>query len=208
MYLVNKYYIIMEYLGYIVADRKLNNIKDFVGFSNDLPLLDSTKPVLVVGLKRAKNILGEKFNILDKRISNNVYWTFKKTEKRDDFENDLSLFYKICIENVVHEVKYYYVNFINLKYSKVKKMHNILFSDDKKYIYINNNMIYVLYEKNVLGLSLSLLKYCGIDNKKILEKLKNNKNNKIYGQNSNLARKVKRELRNSEYIIPYFMSIE
>lgn len=59
MYLVNKYYIIMEYLGYIVADRKLNNIKDFVGFSNDLPLLDSTKPVLVVGLKGQRKYLAK-----------------------------------------------------------------------------------------------------------------------------------------------------
>ena len=110
----------MRELGYIVADRRFNNIKGFVGFTNDYSLVDSTKPVLVIGLKKAKEILGDKFNILNKKISENVYWTFKKTEKRTDFEIDLPLFYQRCLNNAVEGIKYYYINIIKLKYSKIK----------------------------------------------------------------------------------------
>ena len=198
----------MRELGYIVSDRRFNNMKDFVGFANDISLVDSTKPVLVVGLKKAKEILGDKFNILDKKINDNVYWTFKKTEKRNDFDNDLSLFYKRCINRVTDSVKYCYVNIIRLKYSKLKKLHSILFSGDKKYIYISNDMLYVLYGTCILGLSLSLLKYCGINPIKILKKIKENKNNEIYEQDKPFVTRIKRAVLNKDYVIPYFMSME
>lgn len=198
----------MRELGYIVADRRFNNIKGFVGFTNDYSSVDSTKPVLVIGLKKAKEIIGDKFNILDKKISENVYWTFKKTEKRTDFEADLPLFYQRCLNKAVEGIKYYYINIIKLKYSKIKKLYSILFSKEKKYIYINNDMIYVLYGNCVLGISLLYLRYCGIKSEKILAKIKENKENKIYEEDSPFVRKIKREIGNNEYVIPYFMSIE
>jgi hypothetical protein len=73
----------MEKLGYIISDRKINNIKDFVGFTDDISLVDSTKPVLIVGIKKAKEYCGKNFNILKKKIGHNISWTFKKTERRD-----------------------------------------------------------------------------------------------------------------------------
>mgnify|MGYP003345070021 CR=1 FL=1 len=32
------------------------------------------------------------FNILDRCLNTDIYWTFKKTEKRDKFEEDLNWF--------------------------------------------------------------------------------------------------------------------
>ena len=41
-------------LGYIVTERKLTNIDGFVEQVNDISLADSTKPILIVGWKKAK----------------------------------------------------------------------------------------------------------------------------------------------------------
>lgn len=199
----------MEKLGFIVSDRKIQNMKGFVELTNDISNVDSTKPILIVGLKNAKNIIGHKFNILNKKVNDTTYWTFKKTEKRDDYEADLKLFYQRCLNIIVDNIKYNYINIIILKYNKIKKLYNILFNDNKNYIYINNNMIYCLYNSNhILGISLSLLDYCGIKPSKIIDKLKQNKGNIIYDDETPFVHKIKREFSNKEYAIPYFMSME
>lgn len=198
----------MEDLGFIVSDRKINGMKDFVGLVTDISMADSTKPILVVGLKKAKDIIGDKFNILNKKINDTTYWTFKKTERRNDFESDIDLFYHRCINNIINKLDYKYINIINLKYNKIKILYNILFNK-KNYIYINNNMIYCLYNKNkILGISLTILDYCGIKHEKIINKLVNNKGNTIYYEDSPFVVKIKREFNNKEYATPYFMSME
>ena len=199
----------MEKLGYIVADRKPNNLKGFVEFTSDFSSVDSTKPVLVIGYKRAKEILGDKFNILDKNISKNVSWTFKKTEKRIDYDEDIDKFYKACINNIIYNIKYYYINIIKLKYNKIKKLYNIIFSNNKKYIYINNGMLYLKYNDCVMGISLTILQYCGINTDKILTRITNNSSNVVYNETTPFVKELKKEIgNNKEYAIPYFMSME
>jgi hypothetical protein len=199
----------MEKLGYIVADRKPNNLKGFVEFTSDFSSVDSTKPVLIIGYKRAKEILGDKFNILDKNISKNVSWTFKKTEKRIDYDEDIDKFYKACINNIIYNIKYYYINIIKLKYNKIKKLYNIIFSNNKKYIYINNGMLYLKYNDCVMGISLTILQYCGINTDKILTRITNNSSNVVYNETTPFVKELKKEIgNNKEYAIPYFMSME
>ena len=185
----------MSCLGYIVSDSKIKNLKGFVEQVSDVSLADLTKPTLFVGVENArKNIEG--FSIL------------KKTEKRVDFEDDINYFYNNIIYNISCNIKYYYINIINLKYNKIKKLYNILFSREKKYIYISNDMIYVLYKENIiLGISLNLLEYIKIKKEKILDKLYSNKNNVICTDLSQCIRSIKNEIGNNKYAVPYFMKI-
>jgi len=196
----------MKKLGYIVTDKKINGIKDFVEVVNDISLADSTKPVLLVGLENAKKNINN-FSILEKKVNDNLFWTFKKTEKRVDFENDINYFYKFIINNITRNIKYYYINILNLKYNKIKKLYNILFSGEKKYIYISNNMLYILYNGNVLGISISILEYIKIDTKKFFRKLYSNQNNIICTNASDCVKSIKAEIGNKKYVVPYFMSI-
>ena len=46
----------MKKLGYIVSDKKINNVKGFVEVVNDISLADTTKPVLLVGLEMQRKI--------------------------------------------------------------------------------------------------------------------------------------------------------
>jgi len=197
----------MQKLGYIVSDRKINNVKGFVEVVNDFSLADPTKPILIVGYDLAKKYI-KNFSILDRRNNGNLFWTFKKTERRIDFENDLSYFYNYIINNIIYNINYYYINILNLKYNKIKILYNILFSNNNKYIYISNDMIYLLYNKNnILGISLIILEYIGIKKEKIIKKIYSNKNNIICTDISECIKIIKKEIGNKKYAVPYFMSI-
>lgn len=200
----------MEKLGYIVSKTKISDLKGFVEQVDDISLADSTKPILIVGYKEAKEIAseeGKEFDILNKSLDKNLFWTFKKTESKIDFEKDIINFYNYIINNIIYNINYYYINIYKLKYNKIKKLYNIINSNSKRYIYINRGMIYILYEnKIILGLSLIMLKYAGIRPKKIINKIKSNASNIIYDDGFPLAMELKKEIGNKKYAIPYLIS--
>ena len=197
----------MKKIGYIVSKRKIKETMDFVGVVKDLEEIDDpTKPFLVIGYNEAKSLV-ENFDILNKQLDEGVFWTFSKTEKRNDHERDINNFYNYIINNIYNNIKYYYINILNIKYNKFKKLYNILlYSSNKNYIYFSKNMIYVFYDnKNIIGLSLDIINYIGLSSDKILNKLKTNKNNIIYTNDSFLSYKIKKLIINKKYLIPYFM---
>lgn len=196
----------MAKLGYIISDNVINEKNSFVGYVNDISEADPTKPILYIGYKNAKKVEGYK-NILDKKIKDNIFWTFKKTESRSDYEIDLENFYKYIINNILDNKNYYYINIIYIKYNKLKKLYNILFNyREQKYIYISKNMIYFQYENNTYGISLSLLEYMGISTEKILQRIKSNKSNNIIYDKTEKVHKILKEVGyDNKYSIPYLM---
>ena len=198
----------MSPLGYIVSSKKLRNIKSYIKVVNDISLVeDTSKPILIVGLDNAKSY-SKDFSILKKKLSENVYWTFDKTEKRDIFEKDIDYFHKHVIFNIIKILNYYYINIIKLNYTGIKKIYNIIFSSNKKYIYINKDMVYILYNSsNILGISLNILEYCGIRKQKVLDKIMSCKSNVLCNDKlKNIP--LFNDIGNKKYAIPYFISIE
>ena len=73
----------MEKFGYIVSKTKISDLKGCVEQVDDISLADLAKPILIVGYKEAKKIASEEdkeFDILNKSLDKNLFWTFKKTE--------------------------------------------------------------------------------------------------------------------------------
>ena len=142
----------MEKLGYIVSKRQIRGLRGFVECVDDVSKADSTKPMLLVGIDVAK-AYSKDFSMVEKRLADNVFWTYGKTEKRVEYEKDIDKFYKFIIDDILDNIKYYYINILNLKYSKIKELYNILFNDEKKYIYLSNGMLYILFKENgILGI--------------------------------------------------------
>ena len=195
----------MQVLGYIVTNRKIKNIDGFVVQVSDISLADSTKPILIVGWELAKKQEGYT-SVLDRHIGDNIYWTFSRTESRMDFESDLEKFYNIIYDNKLNKINYYYINIFKLKYNKIKKIYNILFSKDLLNIYISNNMIYIPYNNNVFGISLNVLEYIGIKRNKVINKIRLMPNVRIYEDNDKFIFKILKHLGNKKYAIPYFVS--
>ena len=197
----------MKKLGYIVSKRKINNAEDYVGVVDDVSKVeDPTKPIIIIGLEEAKKV-SPNFSILNKMLDIDVFWTFGKTERRVDYERDLDKFYDYVLNKSIENIKYYYINILTIKYNKIKKLLNIINSKEKKYIYTSNDMIYIYYNNNILGISLKILKYININIKKIYKILYSNKNNIIYNNDSFLTSKMRKVINNKKYVIPYFISI-
>lgn len=196
----------MEALGYIISSRKIKDLLDGIEIVNKVDNVPNNMPYLIVGLNEAKKNI-QNFNILNHQISNNSFWTFGKTERRNDYENDINNFYKYIINNIINNIKYYYVNILTIKYNKIKKLLLLLKSSKDKYIYISNGMIYIYTNGYVLGLSLKIIKYCGIKEEKILKFLQKNNFNHIFYNDMFLSVKFKSMIKNNRYLIPYFKSI-
>ena len=191
-------------IGHIIARKAPKNTRQYVDVSTSRA--DDGFPVLYVGLKNAKEHI-ENFSIIEKNPEKGVYWTFLKTEKREDYEKDIERFYSSVIDELSEKVKYYYVNPFKLTLEKVKKILSILFSNDRKCIYISNGMLYFCYGENVLGLSLVILEYMGISTEKWLTKLRNNESVTVYDDETRWLFYLDRELRSKGliYLMPYLL---
>lgn len=191
-------------LGYIVTEKKIKDIDYFVEQVSSIELADSTKPILVVGWKDAKQHSGYK-SILDRSLGDNIYWTFSKSESRSDFEDDLNKFYDVIYNNILNNIKYYYVNILTISYRRIKYLCNLLYYN-KSTIYISRNMLYIPYGgDSILGLSLDMLEYCGIKPEKVMSRIRSNKDNVIVDDSDKKVFKLSRRLGTKKYAIPYFI---
>lgn len=148
----------------------------------DLSCMDENLPTLIIGYELAKKYI-DNFNILKKYYpKQNIYWTFKRTERGVDYESDLKDFYGTVIKEYCSKNEYKLIDFYKTTYTIAKKMINFAKSEDKKRIFNENNkFLYVYCEKYkiVFGFSLSTSKFFGINPSKIIKLFKNNPNNEF-----------------------------
>lgn len=202
----------MIIIGYIVSNVCYNAMD--VDFVKVVKTIDEAKfgmPCLIIGLNEAKSYCEEhsiKFDILKSHIHDNVYWTFKKTEKGDIFSRDLSAFYEKVTDNIIDKLDYRYVNIVKLKYTSLKKLYNYFFNDSKrKIIFIDKDMVYLVSSNNIVcGLSLKILDYYLIDRKKIIDKLHTNKANYVVFSTRKDLYGIRKHFENNVYAIPYILT--
>lgn len=194
----------METLGYIVTDRKINGIGGFIRQVSDMDLADPSKPILIVGWKKARGHEAYR-TIIEWRLGDNLYWTFSKNENKSRYEDDLKKFIDIIFNNILNNIKYYYINIFKLKYNNIKKIYNIISSIEDKNIYISKDMVYIPYEGNVLGVSLSLLEFCKIPKCKVIDKIKSIGNARLTDDSNEFVRKLSVYVKDNRYVIPYLL---
>lgn len=202
----------MLFFGYIVTDIVYKDIKeDIVKVVSSLDECTMPLPKLIIGLDNAKAYAkshGWKFDILEHIFPNNDMWTFKKTEKRDFYEEDIASFKKKIVTMQGSNLTYHYINLYTLPYNKIKKLYHILFNNalgkESNYIIIDKDMLYMsLNESNVMGISFGQLRYIGIDREKIINKLKACQTNKIYYTTPKKMWQLKEWFRGREYVISH-----
>lgn len=201
-----------NYLGYIVSDNgKFNDLPFFVKsikFKEIGKIIALKTPFIIVGYENAKKFFGERFSILDKNIGNGLaYWTFKKTERRYDFEIDLNEFYKCIIEKSEQKIVYYFCNIFKMHYSDVKKFILLMDGNVKKTIYFDKNMIYIYYDRYVLGYYMEQLEYIGLSKEKVLNFLNNSKNSTIIKETEKFKYKDGK-IFNKKFLAPFYYSLK
>lgn len=160
----------------------------------DLSCVDNSLPTLIIGYDIAKKNI-EGFNILKKFYpKNDIYWTFKRTERGVDYETDLKKFYTTVISNYCDKFAYNLIDFYKINFKIARKLIKFAKSDEEKIIFNENNrFLYVFCEKynTVFGFSLATAKFFGIPCAKILKLFKNNDNNRFIYEFSNIPYEVK-----------------
>lgn len=175
--------------------------------------IDKSLPTLIIGLKNAKNSI-DNFSILQKEYKEQkMWWTFSKTERMVDFQNDIQSFYYTAIKYLVGHTEYEYVDCLECSYKRTKNILNYLLNNnDNKISFIDNNgsflFVYSKKYNKVWGFSLSTMKFYGIKENTINDILNNIKNNVLIKDFSIIPYKVKRivggKLHHSIILYNYF----
>lgn len=163
----------MRHLGYIISDKEIVNLPFFIQCRkmDDFTLIKSIKaPLLIIGFDNAKKCLGEKFDILNRKDCDEcVRWTFKKTEKRTLYEDDLVSFYSFVIETYKNSIPYYYINPFKLTFSSMRGMINFMKNGKEKKILTYRGMIYIYGGEYVLGIFEESISKLNINKDRVLK---------------------------------------
>jgi hypothetical protein len=102
----------------------------------------------------------------------NLFWTFKRTEKRDKFEEDLTWFMAYSYQEFVKDLKYVFVDPIQYELFSIKKILKKMNSLKNPVSFSNGRMVYVYGDNYTFGIDLKLMKFVGINPDKIISKIK------------------------------------
>jgi len=199
----------MQKLANIVTKGNKDQYSKIYNVVSSCEGIDCDLPTLYIGLSSAKKCI-DNFSILKKHYKDqNCWWTFTKTERRNDYINDLEQFQEDVILNALKNVRYEYVDIIKYKRKRIVNFIKYIYSNSDKLCFITRGsnfiFIYDVKLKTVFGLSLSLCEYLGINKHKIIEKIKSNKFNQFIPNVSFLNADIKRIIgNNTHYIMPLY----
>jgi hypothetical protein len=129
-------------------------------------------PTLIVGFDYVNKHYPD-FDITDFKIKDGLYWTFKRTEIRDKYEEGLSFFIRKVYAERMENIQYVFVDVIQFSRKQINKIIKKIKEIDKKYLYYENNMIFIYGGEYIFGIDIPLLKYIGVNMEKFKSKIKN-----------------------------------
>lgn len=155
----------------IVSETKITLEKEnLFNFVSSMDEIDENLPTLIVGWKFMKQFYPEQ-DILEKKIDEKVSWTYSRTEKRSDFEVDVEKFITFAHKDLVSNVFYVFIDPIQYKLGKIKKILRKIKSSEKIISYHHGNMVYICVDNIVFGVDLLLLEFLEISTPKFLRKI-------------------------------------
>jgi hypothetical protein len=191
----------------IVSATNVNVSCDF----NVVKSLDQTVqglPTLIIGWDYVKKNYPD-YNIINRKLSGDLFWTFKKTEKRELHEEDIYYFVESSYKNLIKDVIYTFIDPIQFSRKNIIKFLKALNKTKKIISYKHDNMIYICFNNYVFGIDLKLTEFIGLNTDKLLNKIKN-KSNSFLDKNMIFIEYKNRieNLDNQVKYIPYLYSIE
>ena len=183
------------------------DIEPFFNIVDDENKLVDGIPTLIIGWDSVKSLYGD-INILDKKVKDNIYWTFGKRERRNVMEVDVQKFKRKAMSITCNNVKYKFFNILTAKNDKKKSFYLLLKDTRHKTIFSFNNMLYIYIDgtDTVVSISLRDVDYIGGDVKKIFSTLYNNKFVKVANDNELKDTNAKLFFKDNIYLIPYIFS--
>lgn len=190
----------------IVSNNKIN-VSDNFNVVKTMDDIIHGLPTLIVGYDYIDKHYPS-FDITNKELDKDLYWTFKRTEKRDKFEADIEWFKSKIFEDLTKKINYVFVDPIQYKPSTLIKIVRKIIKLHNKITYIQGDMIYIYGDDLIFGIDLKLFKFMSMNIDKIKEKIKKISNvflddNKILIEYKNNVGKLGEQVR----YIPFLYSI-
>ena len=148
------------------------------------------------------------YDIYNKKLSDKLYWTFAKTERRDIFSTDVDNFITIVNKELVSKIDYICIDPILMMFGTIKKIIKKIKSFNKIISFKYKDMIYIYGGGFIFGIDLNLINYIGLDVNKAENKIK--KISDVFLENEEIFIEYKNNmerLNNSVKYIPYLYSI-
>ena len=196
----------MKYIANIITKTKID-VGEYINVSKDIAKVDLTIPTLIIGWAIVKEIYPNA-DILNKQISETVYWTYSNREKRQEYEPDLAKFIKSAFGRLETSIKYTFFNVLTNPLSRNKCLLKYIDSPITKIVYITDKHIFIYDSKQVTGVSLSDLEFYGFERERIIDILKRNSYNRLVFSDSFLNFKIKRSIGDNGKIVPFLYSIK
>jgi len=190
-------------IGNIVSKAKIE-IENFK-ICDSLECVNEELPTLIIGRKLSKEILGDNISIIHKKISNKLYWTFDKTERKSEFETDLEQFKEYCFDSFGENIPYVYLDIIHgsrkVNYRIIKKILSL----KTPFTYFSeNDMVYIYGENIIFGVDLNVLNYFEGKKQKITERVKSINGNTLVDYTIfNKCKDLIYKLKNKNRFVPY-----
>lgn len=157
-------------IGNILTTQKIEVPEEFNIAKKESDLIEGI-PTLYVGFDYVDKHFPN-FDITDRCLGGDKYWTFKRTEKRDYFEESLQWFIKKAYQTYVDKSIYLYVDPINYRGKTFKKILRKIFSTENIITYAVNDMAYMYGDDYIFGINFKVLNFMGVDVEKVKHKIK------------------------------------
>ena len=191
----------------IVSDTDLINLECF-NVVKTIDEINPSLPTLIIGFDYTDKLFPG-FDITEICVKGNIYWTFKKNEKRDKFQEDLNWFINKVCSDLIKDINYVFVDLLLYSPRKLIKIVKKIYSIKNIISYSIGNMIYIHGEKLIFGIDLNMLSYMDIDIIRVENKIKSICS--VFLDNSEIFIEYKdnmERLNHSVKYIPYLYAIK
>jgi len=149
----------------VTINKHFNIFKKYDEVKNELP-------TLIIGLENIKQS-GKDFKFTNRKINENLFWTFLKSERRTLFEEDLFYFVEYCYKRLIFENEYVFIDLILSSKDFLKNFFIDLESKkDINISFVSDFMIYILSKNKIYGVNLNQIDFIGGDRKLFIHNIK------------------------------------
>jgi hypothetical protein len=157
-------------IGNIVSPTTISVSEDFNVVGAVDKVIDGL-PTLIIGWDYIKQNFPD-YNILNRTLGPNIFWTFKRSEKRDWFEEDLFNFTEHSYKSFISNTTYIFLDLIIFSKKKVIKILRKIYSSSHIISYEHDSMIYIYLDNFIFGIDLNQLMFLDMNVEKIKTRIK------------------------------------
>ncbi len=158
-------------IGNIISSNELKVDENFNVVDSMDKAIDGL-PTLIIGLDNVRKIETD-LNFVDRKLSDNTYWTFNKQERRVLFEEDLFYFIENSYKFIKENIEYIFIDFVLFSDNKIKKVFNRIKESNNNISFLHNKMIYIYTNDFIFGIDLRQIEFMGYNVDSFLKKIKN-----------------------------------